>query len=198
MTDRSDVDKNIFSNNPHENTSNNVRSSGFMSSVLLDYSEKRGKSNKSQNNMNKKRGNQEMLIDKRSEKRVKFKTESDNDNLSDVKIIETTSCSVCGVDNNCHCQVNYGSNTNTNNGIESTFSDTSPSANEYSYIPSNTDTFKIDDKTVSDAFNDLLMSWYYSGYATGRYQTLLDVQKMQSQPTTVEPSISTDDHNQEL
>lgn len=35
--------------------------------------------------------------------------------------------------------------------------------------------------TLDTALNDMLMAWYHSGYATGRYQTLLEVQQQQQQ-----------------
>lgn len=34
---------------------------------------------------------------------------------------------------------------------------------------------------IDDAMNAMLMAWYHSGYATGRYQTLLEIQQQQEQ-----------------
>ena len=38
---------------------------------------------------------------------------------------------------------------------------------------------------LEDAMNAMLMAWYHSGYATGRYQTLLELQKQQEQGNTL-------------
>jgi len=34
---------------------------------------------------------------------------------------------------------------------------------------------------LDEAFNSMLMAWYHSGYATGRYQALLELSQQQQQ-----------------
>jgi len=38
----------------------------------------------------------------------------------------------------------------------------------------------VDVSELEDSFNGMLMAWYHSGYATGRYQTLLEVSKKET------------------
>lgn len=71
-----------------------------------------------------------------------------------------------------------------------------PHPSAYSHLPSpqfsdNTNG-TLHSTQLESALNDMLMAWYHSGYATGRYQTLLEVQQQQQQQQQQQPPQESD------
>lgn len=123
--------------------------------------------------------NKEILLPERPINRVKFQdpltSTSNNDEIKPMNSLVHSS-------NNTQ-STSYSNNYDNNNSnsceypsLDSTQHPSSSSSSTQQYNETSTigNSF-ISPETIEDALQNMLMAWYHSGYATGRYQTLMEI-----------------------